>query len=182
MYHRKTLTKTTDRNIWISTEITRVCPFFFFFLFQIRDRVVPDSGNASMSGRSSPKLFTVVVLFRDVWVWNLKIFKATSHESSEGDGNAEDSVLDETTEDYWAGSGSGPEDDDSIHNETREALTHEASDHDAVSRVPELRSGSRSRRVGSIMHVHLANCSPSSNHVPPFPQFIFALLKIPAAF
>lgn len=42
-------------------------------------------------------------------------------------------MLDETTEDYWAGSGSGPEDDDSLHNETREALTHEASDHDAVS-------------------------------------------------
>lgn len=51
------------------------------------------------------------------------------------EGNSEDSVsVDDTTEDYWAGSGSGPdEDESSSHNETREALTHEASDHDAVS-------------------------------------------------
>lgn len=50
------------------------------------------------------------------------------------EGNSEDSVIDDTTEDYWAGSGSGPEDESSSsHNETREALTHEASDHDTVS-------------------------------------------------
>lgn len=97
------------------------------------------------------KLFTIAVLFRGVWAWNLKIFKATSHENSEGDGNAEDSVLDEATEDYWAGSGSGPEDDDSIHNETREALTHEASDHDAVSTLAKRKCGSR--RVGSILRI-----------------------------
>ena len=66
------------------------------------------------------------------WKWRW-FFKGTNHENNEGEGNAEEPVLDETTEDYWAGSGSGPEDDDSLHNETREALTHEASDHDAVS-------------------------------------------------
>jgi len=53
------------------------------------------------------------------------------------EGNSEDSVIDDTTEDYWAGSGSGPDEDESSssssHNETREALTHEASDHDTVS-------------------------------------------------
>lgn len=45
--------------------------------------------------------------------------------------------MDETTEDYWTGSGSGPEEDDSLHNGTREALTHEASDHDAVSMIAQ---------------------------------------------
>lgn len=60
--------------------------------------------------------------------------KATNHENADVEGNSEDSVIDDTTEDYWAGSGSGPdEDESSSHNETREALTHEASDHDAVS-------------------------------------------------
>lgn len=55
------------------------------------------------------------------------------------EGNSEDSVIDDTTEDYWAGSGSGPdEDESSSHNETREALTHEASDHDAVSHAPPI--------------------------------------------
>lgn len=51
------------------------------------------------------------------------------------EGNSEETVIDDTTEDYWAGSGSGPDEDESSssHNETREALTHEASDHDAVS-------------------------------------------------
>lgn len=88
--------------------------------------------------------------------------KATNHEHGEGDGNAEDSVLDETTEDYWAGSGSGPEDDDSLHNETREALTHEASDHDAVSIFTKSKLIRRS--VSSMMHIHVANSSSSSNH------------------
>jgi len=63
--------------------------------------------------------------------------KPTSHENAEVEGNSEDSVIDDTTEDYWAGSGSGPDEDESSssssHNETREALTHEASDHDTVS-------------------------------------------------
>lgn len=49
------------------------------------------------------------------------------------DGNSEDPVTDDAPEEYWAGSGSGPDEDDSSHNETREALTHEASDHEAVS-------------------------------------------------
>lgn len=41
----------------------------------------------------------------------------------------------DATEDYWAGSGSGPElDEGDSFNETREALTHDASDHDAVSK------------------------------------------------
>lgn len=67
--------------------------------------------------------------------WETIFFsKATNHENAEVEGNSEDSVIDDTTEDYWAGSGSGPdEDESSSHNETREALTHEASDHDAVS-------------------------------------------------
>lgn len=61
------------------------------------------------------------------------VSKATNHENAEVDGNSEDSVIDEATEDYWASSGSGPDEDDSPRNETREALTHEASDHDTVS-------------------------------------------------
>lgn len=65
--------------------------------------------------------------------------KATNHENAEVEGNSEDSVIDDTTEDYWAGSGSGPdEDESSSHNETREALTHEASDHDAVSHASSI--------------------------------------------
>ncbi|XP_043285483.1 uncharacterized protein [Venturia canescens] len=48
-----------------------------------------------------------------------------------------ETILDEATEDYWAGSGSGPEDEDSLRNETRESLTHEASDQDAVVYVGE---------------------------------------------
>ncbi|XP_068975414.1 uncharacterized protein [Bombus flavifrons] len=76
-------------------------------------------------------------LYAIVWLLTVATLRcqATNHENGEGDGNAEDSVLDETTEDYWAGSGSGPEDDDSLHNETREALTHEASDHDAIHKT-----------------------------------------------
>lgn len=61
------------------------------------------------------------------------VSKATNHENAEVDGNSEESVIDDATEDYWASSGSGPDEDDSTHNETREALTHEASDHDTVS-------------------------------------------------
>ncbi|XP_017766507.1 PREDICTED: uncharacterized protein LOC108555387 [Eufriesea mexicana] len=78
-------------------------------------------------------------LYGIVWLLTVATVRcqATGHENGEGDGNAEDSVLDETTEDYWAGSGSGPEEDDALHNETREALTHEASDHDAVVYVGE---------------------------------------------
>ncbi|KAF3426982.1 hypothetical protein E2986_05213 [Frieseomelitta varia] len=120
--------------------------------------------------------FLTVATLRCQRSLSLKIFKATNHENSEGDGNAEDSVLDETTEDYWAGSGSGPEDDDSIHNETREALTHEASDHDAVSTlakwIAEIVASVPS--CTSILRIFL----PPSNDVPPFPQFVFILLKV----
>nr|KAF7432347.1 hypothetical protein H0235_005271 [Vespula pensylvanica] len=74
-------------------------------------------------------------------VWILTIttpsYKATSLENPNIDGNNEETSLEETTEDYWAGSGSGPEDEQSLQNETREALTHEASDHDAVVYVGE---------------------------------------------
>lgn len=45
-----------------------------------------------------------------------------------------ESIIEDTTEDYWAGSGAGPEDDLQINRtETRESLTHEASDQDTVS-------------------------------------------------
>jgi len=77
---------------------------------------------------------------------NALLSKATSHENAEVDGNSEDSVIDDATEDYWAGSGSGPDEDDSSRNETREALTHEASDHDTVSHAPQLRFASHRAR------------------------------------
>lgn len=45
-----------------------------------------------------------------------------------------DTLIEDTTEDYWAGSGAGPEDALELNRtETRESLTHEASDQDAVS-------------------------------------------------
>lgn len=78
---------------------------------------------------------------------NCSFVKGTNHENTEGDVNVEDSVLDETTEDYWTGSGSGPEEDDSLRNETREALTHEASDHDAVSIVTKVKHDFTTRRI-----------------------------------
>ncbi|XP_074110615.1 uncharacterized protein LOC141534892 [Cotesia typhae] len=44
-----------------------------------------------------------------------------------------DTLIEDTTEDYWAGSGAGPEDVLELNRtETRESLTHEASDQDAV--------------------------------------------------
>lgn len=49
------------------------------------------------------------------------------------DRTAPETVLEDATEDYWAGSGAGPEDEEPSHNETREALIHEASDQDTVS-------------------------------------------------
>lgn len=66
------------------------------------------------------------------------ILQATNHENTEIDGNSEESIIDDTTEDYWAGSGAAPDEDDSVHNETREALIHEASDHDAVSHASSI--------------------------------------------
>ncbi|KAF7991711.1 hypothetical protein HCN44_010512 [Aphidius gifuensis] len=49
-----------------------------------------------------------------------------------------ESIIEDTTEDYWAGSGAGPEDDLQINRtETRESLTHEASDQDTVVYVGE---------------------------------------------
>ncbi|XP_046610392.1 uncharacterized protein LOC124300379 [Neodiprion virginianus] len=60
-------------------------------------------------------------------------------DNPEVDARLEEPVAEDVTEDYWAGSGSGPEldDDDSNFNETREALVHDASDHDAVVYVGE---------------------------------------------
>jgi hypothetical protein len=48
---------------------------------------------------------------------------------------AEISSIEETTEDYWTGSGSGPEEEESLYNETKETLAHEASDHETVSSI-----------------------------------------------
>ncbi|EFN72219.1 hypothetical protein EAG_15230, partial [Camponotus floridanus] len=73
---------------------------------------------------------------RYIAIWMLTVVtprcQATNHENAEVDGNSEDSAIDDATEDYWGSSGSGPDEDDSPRNETREALTHEASDHDTV--------------------------------------------------
>lgn len=62
--------------------------------------------------------------------------------------------MDETTEDYWAGSGSNPEEDDMLHNETREALTHEAIDHEAVSIF--VKSNQIRRNVNFFVHYDVA--------------------------
>ncbi|XP_008544289.1 uncharacterized protein LOC103569003 [Microplitis demolitor] len=44
-----------------------------------------------------------------------------------------DTIVEDTTDDYWAGSGAGPEDATELNRtETRESLTHEASDQDTV--------------------------------------------------
>ncbi|XP_034947849.1 uncharacterized protein [Chelonus insularis] len=48
-----------------------------------------------------------------------------------------ESPVEDATEDYWAGSGSGPEEVELNRTEIREALTHEASDQDAVVYVGE---------------------------------------------
>lgn len=60
-------------------------------------------------------------------------------DNTELDGTGDESSPEDVTEDYWAGSGSGPEleDGDAAYNETREALAHDASDHDAVVYVGE---------------------------------------------
>ncbi|XP_033208699.1 uncharacterized protein LOC117167687 isoform X2 [Belonocnema kinseyi] len=63
--------------------------------------------------------------------------RAISHDTSELEPAGDEVAVDDATEDYWAGSGSGPEEDENSRNESREALTHEASDHDAVVYVGE---------------------------------------------
>ncbi|XP_046815045.1 uncharacterized protein LOC124422538 [Vespa crabro] len=85
------------------------------------------------------KMDWTIRLYAVVWILIITTpsYKATSLENPSIDGNNEEASLEETTEDYWAGSGSGPEDEHSLQNETREALTHEASDHDAVVYVGE---------------------------------------------
>ncbi|XP_012289115.1 uncharacterized protein LOC105704468 [Orussus abietinus] len=80
-------------------------------------------------------------LFRSyVVVWMLVVGTSrcwASEESPELENAAEESTSEDATEDYWAGSGSGPEEEDSTKNDTKEALAHEASDHDAVVYVGE---------------------------------------------
>lgn len=56
------------------------------------------------------------------------------HDNSELEAAGDEAAVDDATEDYWAGSGAGPEEEETHRNESREALTHEASDHDAVSK------------------------------------------------
>lgn len=92
--------------------------------------VVTTRSQVSISLRNC--VFTIIHARAEIYP-RFFVSKATNHENAEVDGNSEDSVIDDATEDYWASSGSGPDEDDSPHNETREALTHEASDHDTVS-------------------------------------------------
>lgn len=78
--------------------------------------------------------------------------QATNAESTDLESTAEESSVEDATEDYWAGSGTGPDEDtgptsggssldpstgqhQQQHNETRESLTHEASDQEAVSKT-----------------------------------------------
>ena len=56
-----------------------------------------------------------------------------SAETADLESTAEESSVEDATEDYWTGSGAGPDEDEHSRNETREALAHEASDHEAVS-------------------------------------------------
>ncbi|XP_058797382.1 uncharacterized protein LOC131667745 isoform X1 [Phymastichus coffea] len=69
--------------------------------------------------------------------------RAASAENAELESAAEESSMEDATEDYWASSGTGPDDDDAAaaaaaaRNDTKEALAHEASDHEAVVYVGE---------------------------------------------
>lgn len=56
-------------------------------------------------------------------------------EDGEIDKTKSEPAIEETTDDYWTGSGSGPEESDSNSTETKEALAHEASDQDTVSNM-----------------------------------------------
>ncbi|XP_051169664.1 uncharacterized protein LOC127287013 isoform X2 [Leptopilina boulardi] len=74
-------------------------------------------------------------------VWMLAVViarcRAVGHDNSELEAAGDEAAVDDATEDYWAGSGAGPEEEETHRNESREALTHEASDHDAVVYVGE---------------------------------------------
>lgn len=102
-------------------------------MLQVHLRLDADGGDAEVSGKYLGRFTVVAILARTRGPNDFVSQASANHENAEVDGNSEDSVIDDTTEDYWAGSGSGPDEDESLHNETREALTHEASDHDAVS-------------------------------------------------
>ncbi|KAK0171585.1 hypothetical protein PV328_005022 [Microctonus aethiopoides] len=62
---------------------------------------------------------------------------AMNFEDGEIDKTKSEPAIEETTDDYWTGSGSGPEESDSNSTETKEALAHEASDQDTVVYVGE---------------------------------------------
>lgn len=103
-------------------------------MLQIHLRLVADGGDAQVSGEYLVQLaISPEDEAEDLSGGDFVSQAAANHENADVDGNSEDSVIDDTTEDYWASSGSGPDEDESLHNETRETLTHEASDHDAVS-------------------------------------------------
>ncbi|XP_058797383.1 uncharacterized protein LOC131667745 isoform X2 [Phymastichus coffea] len=84
---------------------------------------------------------------RFIVVWMLAALstmsRAASAENAELESAAEESSMEDATEDYWASSGTGPDDDDAAaaaaaaRNDTKEALAHEASDHEAVVYVGE---------------------------------------------
>lgn len=66
---------------------------------------------------------------------NNSFVQVVSAESADLESAAEEASVEDATEDYWTGSGSGPDEDENARNETRETLAHEASDHEAVSVV-----------------------------------------------
>ncbi|XP_063978866.1 uncharacterized protein LOC135163396 [Diachasmimorpha longicaudata] len=70
-------------------------------------------------------------------IGSIDVCWSTSLETTEAERANGETILEDATEDYWAGSGSGPEEDETNRTETREALTHEASDQDAVVYVGE---------------------------------------------
>ncbi|XP_011497135.1 PREDICTED: uncharacterized protein LOC105361589 [Ceratosolen solmsi marchali] len=87
---------------------------------------------------------------------------------------AEESSAENTTEDYWTGSGLSSDDEDSTHNETRELLAHEASDHEAVVYVsdgisasfvpvPSLKNQHVSPKLQAIQTLHGLQGLPSSS-------------------
>uniref|UniRef100_A0ABD2W679 ZP domain-containing protein n=1 Tax=Trichogramma kaykai TaxID=54128 RepID=A0ABD2W679_9HYME len=87
----------------------------------------------------------VTIVVRFIMIWMLAALssrsRAASAENADLESTAEESSLEDTTEDYWAGSGAGPDEEEnsnnSSRNETRETLAHEASDHEAVVYVGE---------------------------------------------
>ncbi|XP_001606551.3 uncharacterized protein LOC100122944 isoform X2 [Nasonia vitripennis] len=77
--------------------------------------------------------------------------RAANAENADLESTAEESSVEDATEDYWTGSGSGPDEDDAAtRNDTREALAHEASDHEAVVYVGDGSSGASYVPVPSL--------------------------------